>query len=132
MIDEARRIIGNMRVCCGDIPLDEDMDCGEVCANPRDMRNGELRFCRQWLMKDAANIIEALCDELDKAVAKGVQLEIELEQVKRERDAAVKDIEYLLSEGTLACDFCKNIDTCTYNSFEDTYCKPTWRGIKGE
>lgn len=131
MIDAANRLVENMRVCCGDVQLDDDMDCAEFCANPCDMRNEELRFCRQWLLKDAADMIEFLVSKLDEVTTKGIKLEIELEQTRYERNAAIKDIECLLSDGNCGCDFCKKMITgCDWDGEADTYCKPIWRGIQ--
>lgn len=62
MIDSAKKIVKNMRVCCGDVELDE---CANYCANPRDVRGNEMRFCRQWLVKDAADMIERMAAELE-------------------------------------------------------------------
>ena len=133
MVDEANRLVENMRVCCGDVQLDDDVECAEFCANPCDMRNGELRFCRQWLLKDAADMIEFLVSKLDEVTTKGIKLEIELEQTKQERDEAVKDIEYLLSEDNCGCDFCQKMITgCDWDGSAETYCKPIWRGVQKE
>lgn len=129
MIDEAMRLVENMRVCCGDVPLDDDMECAEFCASPCDMRNGELRFCRQWLLKDAADMIEFLVAKLDEVVTNSVKLEIELEQTKREKDAAVEDLREFAS--CLHCAYlmydCAH-RACSADSHEGW----KWRGVKKE
>lgn len=61
------RFIENMRWCCGDRydGTNDDGECSEHCINPFDCREGEEpRFCRQWLIKDAANLIESLQAQL--------------------------------------------------------------------
>ena len=63
MIDGAKKIVKNMRICCGDVELNEDVEsCEEYCAKPFDVQHGEARFCRQWLMKDAADLIECMTE----------------------------------------------------------------------
>ena len=71
-------------------------------------------------MKDAATALSTLQAENEK-------LRAELEQVKGERDAAVKDLNEFLAMSELCpiqCEWCK---------WKDTFCDgktPEWRGIK--
>jgi len=68
-VNNIRKVVENMRWCCGDRDWNEDDDedgCFAHCINPKDSRDGfEPRFCRQWLMRDAADIIEALLFEIE-------------------------------------------------------------------
>ena len=52
-------IIKALDYCCGNQKFDEE--CSEnVCyqAVLPEMRNGDLRWCRQWLIKDAVDLIK--------------------------------------------------------------------------
>lgn len=69
-----------------------------------------------------------LFDEAADALEK---LQAELEQVKRERDAAVSDLETVMAYGG------GNLDTCTFCKNGQCYerggtkpCNPEWRGQK--
>lgn len=57
-------LIRRMRICCGDINID-DNDCD--CCPITDEQPEGLRFCRQWLMKEAADRLEALMEVKDNA-----------------------------------------------------------------
>ena len=78
------------------------------------------RNCMRNAMKDAATALSTLQSENEK-------LRAELEQVKGERDAAVKDLNEFLAMSELCpiqCEWCK---------WKDTFCDgktPEWRGIK--
>ena len=52
----------------------------------------------------------------------------ELEQVKRERDAAVSDIETALAYGMKDCELCKNSQCYVRGGTKP--CLPKWRGQK--
>jgi hypothetical protein len=87
-----------------------DGDC-ESC--PYD---GLQIFCADWLRKDALAYIQ--------------QLEAELETVKRERDAAVKDMEWMmLVLCHNGCFICKNrhTDKCFWK--RQHRCEAKWRGV---
>ena len=64
--DDVAALVLNMRYCCGDIEIDEDSDdeCADHCLDCRDCREEGERFCRQWLIRDAADLIEGLYAEL--------------------------------------------------------------------
>lgn len=92
-------LIKNARVYCGDIEIDEDKeDCGDYCIDSRDCRGTEIRWCRQWLIHDLCEAIEALQAELDRLKNCHHECKIvclldkynkkctELEKVKAERD----------------------------------------------
>ena len=51
------KLIENAEVCCGDIDVE---DCTGRCINPHDKRGEEVRFCRQWLIRDLYTAIETL------------------------------------------------------------------------
>ena len=56
MTDE--QIIKALEYCCGNITFDSDCSthgCYQVSL-PED-RNGDIRWCRQWLMKDALDLV---------------------------------------------------------------------------
>ena len=86
---------------------------GELGATPLNNVIGQY-------MLDAADVLSMLQVENEK-------LQAELEQVKAERDAAVKDLNEFLSMDELCpiqCEWCK---------WNGTYCDgktPEWRGIK--
>ena len=69
----------------------------------------------------------SMCAYLDDLEAENEKLRAELEQVKGERDAAVKDLNEFLAMDELCpiqCEWCK---------WKDTFCDgktPEWRGIK--
>ena len=64
--DDVAALVLNMRYCCGDIEIDEDSDddCSYHCLDCRDQREERLRFCSDWLMSTAADLIEGLYAEL--------------------------------------------------------------------
>ena len=65
MTDE--QIIKALEYCCGNITFDSECSaygCYQVSL-PED-RNGDIRWCRQWLMKDALELIERQKAEIDE------------------------------------------------------------------
>lgn len=70
---------------------------------------------------DAAVALSTLQAEKEK-------LRAELEQVKRERDAAVSDIETALAYGMKDCELCKNSQCYVRGGTKP--CLPKWRGQK--
>lgn len=64
--DDIDAFVLNMRYCCEDIEIDEDSDdeCSNHCLDCRDCREEGARFCRQWLVHDAADLIENLVAKL--------------------------------------------------------------------
>ena len=92
---EIEKLLENMRYCCGDMGYDDE--CSDHCIDPRDNRENEEepRFCRQWLIRDAANVIEELQNQFAAVTA--------------ERDAAVEDLKRAIFDGdTNSCTFCKH------------------------
>lgn len=87
---------------------------GERCSSCPAFGQGS-RNCMKNTMKDAADALE--------------ELQAELEKVKVERDAAIKDLNEFLAMDELCpiqCEWCK---------WNGTYCDgktPEWRGIKKE
>lgn len=95
---EIEKLLENMRYCCGDMGYDDE--CTDHCIDPRDNRENEEepRFCRQWLIRDAANVIEELQNQLAAVTA--------------ERDAAIKDLK---KHRKYKC------DCCYYNEIQSQY-----------
>lgn len=111
---DIEKLIENAKVCCGDI---EAEDCGERCINPRDKRGNELRWCSQWLIHDLHLALSTL--------------QAELEQVKRDRDAAAADIKALLQKA----DYVGVCWACKYGNTDcrsDNCREAEWRGPKEE
>lgn len=57
----------------------------------------------------------------------------EIAGIIRERDAAVKDMEALMSEVSSAdaCGYCKRDGNGCHSNFGATSCRPKWRGPQG-
>ena len=117
------KLIENAKVCCGDIDAE---DCTGRCINPHDKRGEEVRFCRQWLIRDLYTAIETLRADLDRVTAEG--------------DAAVADMEALMwfsGEGCRICAHAVEIHKGPYVRLDcdreiGIDCQPKWRGIKKE
>jgi len=106
MTDKVERIVDALRVICSEY---------ECCECPSDAWCHNKGQCLDW---DAADLIESLSAEL--------------EQVKRERDAAVKDL-----RTNKSCCTCINDDTKDHLPFACSYCGDKhinwrWRGVKEE
>ena len=72
-------------------------------------------------LRDAATALSTLQAENEK-------LRAELEQVKRDRDAARSDIETALAYGMKDCELCKNSQCYVRGGTKP--CLPKWRGRK--
>ena len=83
-------LVKNARYCCGDIECEGEKDCGDYCLDGRDERNGDLRWCRQWLVRDLADRLENLQRTVAEKDAQIASLTARAEQAERERDAAVE------------------------------------------
>ena len=74
----------------------------------------------------------SICDDAATAIstlqAENDQLRAELEQVKRDRDAARSDIETALAYGMKDCELCKNSQCYVRGGTKP--CLPKWRGQK--
>lgn len=65
MTDE--QIIKALEYCCGNIKSDEE--CSEdMCyqVSLPEGRNGDIRWCRQWLIKDALDLINRQKEEIER------------------------------------------------------------------
>ena len=53
-----------------------------------------------------------------------------IEKLVKERDAAVKDLNYMIGPYSFSCRICKNLnnDCCNEKGFQ---CKWEWRGVQG-
>lgn len=66
MSDSDEQIIKALEYCCGNIKSDEE--CSEdMCyqASLPEDRNGDTRWCRQWLIKDAFDLINRKTEEFE-------------------------------------------------------------------
>jgi hypothetical protein len=100
-----------------------------------------LRWITSWddhTMQNMRTVVEKVRSTLSTLQAENKELRAELEQVKRERDAAVGDMEALMWYSGEGCQICANavevhkrpyvrLD-CKLGSGID--CKPKWRGQK--
>ena len=77
--------------------------------------------CGEERAKEAAGFVRTLQAENEK-------LRAELEQVKRDRDAARSDIETALAYGMKDCELCKNSQCYVRGGTKP--CLPKWRGQK--
>ena len=93
MTDE--QIIKALEYCCGNITFDSDCSAhGCYQASLPEDRNGDIRWCRQWLMKDALELIERQKAEID-------ELKQKLQQAKSE---AIKEFVARLCKGRVEND----------------------------
>ena len=110
------KLIGAVRLCGSTPKVDQCKRCAYWAA-------GDMSKCIPRMTTDAATALSALQAENEKLWA-------ELEQVKRERDAAVSDIETIMAYGGGTCQFCGN-GHC-YARGGKKPCLPKWRGRKAE
>lgn len=107
MDEKAKKIVDGLR-CCNEIPHD--------CTKKGCYLASSKRICVMALRDDAADLIERLSEELD--------------QVKRERDAAINDMRKYYG----LCSTCKHKDGVKCKLYEEG-CKPCkwqWRGVCAE
>lgn len=90
----------------------------------------KTNYTAQEMISAAEDYQQKVCGECDLR-AENENLRAELEQVKRERDAAVSDLETVMAYGG------GNLDTCTFCKNGQCYerggtklCNPEWRGQK--
>lgn len=62
-----KALIENAKICCGDTRVDF---CTGVCINPSDKRGDEVRWCRQWLIKDLYTALEETLKRAEAAEAR--------------------------------------------------------------
>ena len=78
-------IIKAMDYCCENIPWEEDAECTKEkcyqCALPED-RDGDTRWCRQWLIKDALDLIKRKDAEIDILIRKKETLRDEVAELQ--------------------------------------------------
>lgn len=59
-------IINTIRYCCGDEKHEDECNPSKCyMSNLPEERNGDCRFCRQWLMKDGLDLILRLKKQVD-------------------------------------------------------------------
>ena len=85
--------------------------------------------CEEYCIKDDCLIVKA-ATALSTLQAENEKLRAELEQVKRDRDAARSDIETALAYGMKDCELCKNSQCYVRGGTKP--CLPKWRGQKEE
>ena len=83
--------------------------------------------CEEYCIKDDCLIVKA-ATALSTLQAENEKLRAELEQEKRERDAARSDIETALAYGMKDCELCKNSQCYVRGGTKP--CLPKWRGQK--
>ena len=83
--------------------------------------------CEEYCIKDDCLIVKA-ATALSTLQAENEKLRAELEQAKRERDAARSDIETALAYGMKDCELCKNSQCYVRGGTKP--CLPKWRGQK--
>ena len=81
-------LIKSARYCCGDIKCEGEKDCGDYCLDGRDERNGDLRWCRQWLVHDLADRLEQLERESVRITDELTAMTARAEKAEEEQDAA--------------------------------------------
>lgn len=85
--------------------------------------------CEEYCIKDDCLIVKA-ATALSTLQTENEKLRAELEQVKRDRDAARSDIETALAYGMKDCELCKNSQCYVRGGTKP--CLPKWRGQKEE
>ena len=123
--------------------LIERLKCPQIHSCPMDGEYPSCKACQKSIQQEAVTAIKTLRAELEQERAHRIhaeqhadaflkdceRLNAELERVKAERDAAIKDLNEFLSMDELCpiqCEWCK---------WKDTFCDgktPEWRGIKKE
>lgn len=100
-----------------------------ICAN-----NGDLEYAE--FMTKCATAIKALsyrCTRLEEARERAneacAKWEARAEQLEKERDAAISDLETAMAYGgTYNCQFCRNAQCLVRGGTKP--CLPKWRGTK--
>ncbi len=97
MTDE--QIIKALEYCCGNITFDSDCSAhGCYQASLPEDRNGDIRWCRQWLMKDALDLVNRQKAENERLLQKLQQAKSEAIKEFAERLKEKAD-DYVLAEG---------------------------------
>lgn len=107
---EIKKLIDNGKLCSGDL---EFYDCGEFCPHTKDKRTiikveegtlvkkEEVRFCRQWLVKDLYEQLNTLLEHFENILDNNSSLIIEKSKVERENASLkhkVEELEHRLEE----------------------------------
>ena len=79
---------------------------------------------------DQEDVLDNAATALSTLKAENEKLRVELEEVKRDRDAARSDIETALAYGMKDCELCKNSQCYVRGGTKP--CLPKWRGQKEE
>ena len=126
--------------------LVERLKCPRIYNCPVDEQEISCKKCRKTLIDDAVNaieILEALAQngqsaiDTNKRLADKIRmLQAELDQLKRERDQAVEDLNTLRKRSGFKCEACYYSDHCSrdvcigceYNSDNNWQ----WRGVQEE
>ena len=135
---ETKELIAAVRLCGSSPKIDQCKECSYYAG-------GDMSKCIPNMTGDAAASLSALQAENEQLRA-GLEREkmmcqhtaevawaheAELEKVRRERDAAVSDLETIMAYGggnLDTCQFCKN-GQC-YARGGTRLCYPEWRGVK--
>lgn len=95
---------------------------------------GEMKVPRKFRIAHWKDIEEVpMVDPESLPIVK--QLRAELEKVKAERDAAIRNVEWLVTGEIKACDYCKKNNPYNYTCerMEMGYCADwEWCGVQGE
>lgn len=78
-----KALIENAKICCGDTRVDF---CTGVCINPSDKRGNEVRWCRQWLIKDLYTALEETLKRAEAAEAREEKAEKDLSDMRETWD----------------------------------------------
>lgn len=121
------------------------LKCPQIQSCPMEGAYPSCKACQKGVQQEVITALSALQAENEKLRA-GLEMEktmhqhtaevawaheAELEKVKRERDAAVSDLETIIAYGggnLDTCQFCKN-GQC-YARGGTRLCYPEWRGVK--
>mgnify|MGYP001861069237 CR=1 FL=1 len=90
----------------------------------------ELKRAERYCLNDYSRMAGQAATALSTLQAANEKLWAELEQVKRDRDAARSDIETALAYGMKDCELCKNSQCYVRGGTKP--CLPKWRGQKEE
>lgn len=120
MTDE--QIIKAMEYCCGNIKSDEE--CSEdMCyqVSLPEGRNGDIRWCRQWLIKDALDLINRRKEEIERLLKENIGLKYDLQVASEEslnwKSEAIKEFAERLKK-YLCLDLREGISVVTIDNID--------------
>ena len=101
------------------------LKCPQIQSCPMDGEYPSCKACQKSIKQDAATALSTL-------QAENAQLRAELEQVKRERDAAVEGLRVCSIENNMECQYClyRTARSFCWNCTDGSNWK--WRGQKEE